>query len=343
MLWQGITIAGTGAWIPPSRSEPEPWAGPDAKEPSMAALNGFTSAAVSADSTATQMAARAGLKALRHADVTSADLSLLVHANFQDMDHYTPAPYLLRVLGGTDTTGIEVSAASDGGAAALVTAAEHLTARPDARAALVTAGARFPQERWGHVREIGYVAGDAGAAAVLTRGTGRARLLATAQTAEPQLEVLTRAKAGHADGSRPFLAEETGLMPYIDAMQRSTSRCIQTVLDETESKPEDISHVVAIAIGSIVLDLVLEGSPLGFRADDTSWTFGRHLGHAGPCDVLLALDRTLRSSTLRAGERILVLSFGLGFRWTTAMLEITRDFIAPAAGATRSTTKRGCP
>ncbi|MER7167599.1 3-oxoacyl-[acyl-carrier-protein] synthase III C-terminal domain-containing protein [Micromonospora sp. NPDC000207] len=334
MLWHDITIAGTGAWIPPIRPEHDPWetsSGPQ----SMAAANGFTSAAVSTGETATQMAARAALKALRHADVASADLSLLVHATFQDEDHYTPAPYLLRVLGATRTTGIEVGAASDGGAAALVTAAEHLTAQPTAPAALVTAGARFPDHRWGHVREIGYVAGDAGAAAVLTRGTGFARLLATAQATEPQLEVLTRAgEQDPAGGSgRRFLVEQTGLLPHIGALQRSTRHCVETVLGETGLEPADISHVVAIAIGSAVLDLVLSGPPLHRRAADTNWAFGRHLGHAGPCDVLLALDRMFRTGALRVGERILVVSFGLGFRWTTALIEITRPPDGPSAAA----------
>ncbi|KXK59672.1 hypothetical protein AWW66_23000 [Micromonospora rosaria] len=334
MLWHDITIAGTGAWIPPIRPEDDAGPASPGGPPSMAVANGFTSAAVSTGETATQMAARAALRALRHADVASADVSLLAHATFQDEDHYTPAPYLLRVLGGAHTTGIEVGAASDGGAAALVTAAEHLTARPAATAALVTAGARFPHERWGHVRQIGYVAGDAGAAAVLTRGTGFARLVATAQATAPHLEVLTRAgqQGAAADSGRRFLAEQTGLMPHIDVLQRSTRRCIETVLDEAAVTPPEISHVVAIAIGSAVLDLVLSGPPLNRRADDTNWTFGRHLGHAGPCDVLLALDRMFRSGALRVGDRILVVSFGLGFRWTTALVEVTR---APAGVAAR--------
>ncbi|MEV4847437.1 3-oxoacyl-[acyl-carrier-protein] synthase III C-terminal domain-containing protein [Micromonospora matsumotoense] len=332
MLWHDITIAGTGSWIPPIRPEHDPWGGTQAGPSSMAAANGFTSAAVSTGETATQMAARAALLALRHAEVPSADVSLLAHATFQDEDHYTPAPYLLRVLGATRTTGIEVGAASDGGAAALVTAAEHLTAQPTAPAALVTAGARFPHQRWGHVRDIGYVAGDAGAAAVLTRGTGFARLLATAQAAEPELEVLTRAgEQGTAAGDgRRFLAEQTGLLPHIGALQRRTRHCVDTVLGETGLAAADISHVVAIAIGSAVLDLVLSGPPLHRRATDSSWTFGRHLGHAGPCDVLLALDRMFRTGALRVGDHVLVVSFGLGFRWTTALLEITR----PPPGAT---------
>ncbi|MFJ4961969.1 3-oxoacyl-[acyl-carrier-protein] synthase III C-terminal domain-containing protein [Streptomyces sp. NPDC088729] len=332
MLWQNIAIAGTGAWVPPVRPEHGPWNGAATAQPSLAALNGFASAAVSTDSTATQMAARAGLKALRHAGVTGDDLSLLVHANFQDEDHYTPAPYLLRVLGGADTNGIELGAASDGGAAALVVAAEHLTARPDAKAALVTAAGRFPHERWGHSRELGYVAGDAGAAAVLTRTPGFARLAATAHATEPQLETLTRVRKGPAGAERSFLIEETGFMPHIDAMQRSTRRCIETVLDETAVRPRDITHVVSIAIGAVVLDLVLAGSPLGVRAGDTAWTFGRHLGHAGPCDILLALDRMFRSGRLRAGERVLVVSFGVGFRWTTALLEVSGDPAATPAG-----------
>ncbi|MER5554848.1 3-oxoacyl-[acyl-carrier-protein] synthase III C-terminal domain-containing protein [Streptomyces sp. NPDC002793] len=332
MLWQDITIAGTGAWVPPIRpAEQEPQGGPGTRQPSTLALNGFTSAAVSTDNTATQMAARAGLRALRHADVPSADLSLLVHAGFQDGDHYTPVAYLTRVLGGKDTTGIEVGAASDGGAAALVTAAEHLTARPAAQAALVTTGARFPDERWGYSRELGYVAGDAGAAAVLTRGTGFARLVATAHVTEPQLEAQTRAREGYTGAARRFPVEETGFMPHIEVLQRATHRCIGTVLDEAAVKPADISHVVPIAIGSVVLDLLLSGSPLGLRADDTTWTYGRHLGHAGPSDVLLALDRTFRSGTLRAGDRVLVVSFGVGFRWTTALIEITRDAVGAAS------------
>ncbi|MEU0925239.1 3-oxoacyl-[acyl-carrier-protein] synthase III C-terminal domain-containing protein [Streptomyces malaysiensis] len=342
MLWQDITIAGTGAWVPPIRPEHKPRGGPGAGQPSILALNGFTSAAVSKDNTATQMAARAGLKALRHADVASSDLSLLVHAGFQDGDHYTPTAYLMRVLGGKNTAGVEVGAASDGGAAALVAAAEHLTARPDAKATLVTTGVRFPDERWGYSREMGYVAGDAGAAAVLTRGTGFARLVATAHVTEPQLEAQTRAREGYTGAARRFPVEETGFMPYIDVLQRATHRCIETVLDEAAVKPADIAHVVPIAIGSVVLDMLLTGSPLGLRADDTSWTYGRHIGHAGPSDVLLALDRTFRSGTLRAGERVLVLSFGVGFRWTTALLEVTRDPVA-AAPAGRAQTEGGCP
>ncbi|MER7878152.1 3-oxoacyl-[acyl-carrier-protein] synthase III C-terminal domain-containing protein [Streptomyces solisilvae] len=342
MLWQDITIAGTGAWVPPIRPEHKPRGGPGTGQPSILALNGFTSAAVSKDNTATQMAARAGLKALRHADVASSDLSLLVHAGFQDGDHYTPTAYLMRVLGGKDTAGVEVGAASDGGAAALVAAAEHLTARPDAKATLVTTGVRFPDERWGYSREMGYVAGDAGAAAVLTRGTGFARLVATAHVTEPQLEAQTRAREGYTGAARRFPVEETGFMPYIDVLQRATHRCIETVLDEAAVKPADIAHVVPIAIGSVVLDMLLTGSPLGLRADDTSWTYGRHIGHAGPSDVLLALDRTFRSGTLRAGERVLVLSFGVGFRWTTALLEVTRDPVV-AAPAGRAQTEGGCP
>ncbi|NIY63867.1 3-oxoacyl-ACP synthase [Streptomyces malaysiensis] len=341
-MWQDITIAGTGAWVPPIRPEHKPRGGPGAGQPSILALNGFTSAAVSKDNTATQMAARAGLKALRHADVASSDLSLLVHAGFQDGDHYTPTAYLMRVLGGKDTAGVEVGAASDGGAAALVAAAEHLTARPDAKATLVTTGVRFPDERWGYSREMGYVAGDAGAAAVLTRGTGFARLVATAHVTEPQLEAQTRAREGYTGAARRFPVEETGFMPYIDVLQRATHRCIETVLDEAAVKPADIAHVVSIAIGSVVLDMLLTGSPLGLRADDTSWTYGRHIGHAGPSDVLLALDRTFRSGTLRAGERVLVLSFGVGFRWTTALLEVTRDPVATAP-AGRAPTEGGCP
>jgi 3-oxoacyl-[acyl-carrier-protein] synthase-3 len=326
VLWQDIHIGGTGSWVPPIR----PRASAGGRRPSPADANGFTSSAVSAGDTATQMAARAALTALRDSGVPGSELSLLAHAAFQDEDHYTPSPYLLRVLG-SQAPGIEIGAASDGGAAALVAAAEHLTARPDARAAMVTAGSRFPQERWGYVHEIGYLAGDAGAAAVLTRRPGVARLVATAHTAAPQLEALSRAwhsVSAERDEHRLFIAD-TGLTPYVDALQSATRACIETVLEEASLTPADIAHTAVIAIGAAVLDVVLSGPPLNTRAERTSWTFGRHIAHAGPCDLLLAVDRLLRTGSLSPGQRVLLVSFGLGFRWTTAILEITTPEVRP--------------
>ncbi|KAA1026567.1 hypothetical protein FVA95_14770 [Pseudonocardia sp. EV170527-09] len=328
MLWSDVNIAGSGSWIPPIR----PRAGARPDTPSAADANGFGSAAVATGDTAVGMAARAALKALRHAGAVGSDLSLLVHASFQDVDHYTPSPYLLRALGTTVATGMEIGAASDGGAAALVTAAEHLTARPDARAAMVTAGSRFPAERWDFVHEIGYLAGDAGGAAVLTRAPGRARLVATAHAAVPRLEEMSRAAAGVAGGAtgRRMAVEETGLAPHVTSLQEATRSCVEQVLDEAGLGPADVAHIAVVAIGSAVLDVLLSGPPLHARAAGTSWTFGRHVAHAGPCDLLLAVDRLLRGGTVVPGDRVLVVSFGLGFRWTAAVLEIT----APVPGRT---------
>ncbi|MGW4077384.1 3-oxoacyl-[acyl-carrier-protein] synthase III C-terminal domain-containing protein, partial [Streptomyces asiaticus] len=134
-------------------------------------------------------------------------------------------------------------------------------------------------------------------------------------------------------------ASERGVELVLAPDSRSRG-LVEDGLDEAAVKPADIAHVVPIAIGSVVLDMLLSGSPLGLRADDTSWTYGRHLGHAGPSDVLLALDRAFRSGTLRTGDRVLVVSFGVGFRWTTALLEITRDPVATAP-AGRSHTEGG--
>jgi 3-oxoacyl-[acyl-carrier-protein] synthase-3 len=329
VLWQDIYIAGTGAWIPPirRRTSQDTRTPHGTKRPSSAEANGFSSAATSTGDTAAQMAARAALLALSQAGVPSSELSLLVHATFQDADHYTPAAYLLRVLGSARTTGFEIGAASDGGAAGLVAGAEHLSARPGAKAAMITAGSRFVGERWNQVQEIGYVTGDAGAAAVLTRKPGLARLVATAQASAPQLEMLTRVGESVTDiqSGQRLVVESIGLGPHIESLQRFTRACIEAVLEESSLTPADIARTVVIAIGSAVIEMVLPGSPLGSRASGTSWTFGRHIAHAGPCDILLALDWLLRQDSLRPGDRVLIVSFGLGFRWTTAVIEITPD------------------
>ncbi|MFE2288679.1 3-oxoacyl-[acyl-carrier-protein] synthase III C-terminal domain-containing protein [Streptomyces sp. NPDC059443] len=272
------------------------------------------------------MAGRAALQALRDSGRGSSELSLIAHAGYRDDDHYTPVTYLQRVLNAPHALSVEIGAASNGGAAALVSAAEHLTARPEARAALITAGSlssRLHDDRLED--EAGIVVGDGAAAAVLTREPGYARLITTTHTSAPHLENLSRGTLTLQDFRlrRRMLLEDTGVAPYLTSLRECTHVSVLAALGEAELTPSDISHTLVIAMGAPVIDVLLTGPPLFLSRTKSSWAFGRHTGHAGACDILLALNHLLRTKQPAPGEHILLISFGMGFRWTIAVLQTT--------------------
>jgi 3-oxoacyl-[acyl-carrier-protein] synthase III len=82
---------------------------------------------------------------------------------------------------------------------------------------------------------------------------------------------------------------------------------------------------LAKAVGFHIARYAIEESvagPLGIPLERTNWEAGRSIGHIGPCDHVVSLDRMLRSGELIAGDYALLVSWGGGWNTTTAVLRI---------------------
>lgn len=316
MRWDDIYINGTGRFLP------ERVAVPQAYDQNAMRLADYVSYTESADLTAPEMAARAAKAALDRSDHTASDIAALVYALFDETDHIAPVCHLQRVLPAPDALAFELGAASDGGSRGLLVAAGLLRADRSARAALVTAAGRFRPPRWGTRELLGLILGDGAAATVLSKESGRARLVCSAHGAVPELETLctTRTDDRAPDAPRIPIAS-TGLGPFLGDLRESIVAVVDEVLTDAGTKISEITRLAVTGTGLTQLSaIILE--PLGVTAEQTTWSFLREVGHVGPCDPLLGLDHLLREGNLRPGDTVLVIGMGLGFRHTCILLEI---------------------
>jgi 3-oxoacyl-[acyl-carrier-protein] synthase III len=287
-----------------------------------AKLSDYVSFTESSNLTSPEMACRAATIALRQSGLNSKDIAAMVYAQFDNSDHFAPVCHLQRALKIHDALAFELGAASDGGAMGLEVAASLLRSDTSAKAALVTAAARFQAPRWRNRWCFGIVLSDGSAAAVLSRERGLARLIASAHSSTPDFETLCAFHVTNGDPDvQNMLIMKTGLGPYLDDLKEGVANVIDQVLKEAGVKLSDITKFAVTGIGLAQLtEVVLE--PLGITPAQTTWPFLRRIGHAGPCDQLLGLDYLLREGELRQGDMLLVLGMGLGFRYTCLLLEV---------------------
>jgi 3-oxoacyl-[acyl-carrier-protein] synthase III len=122
---------------------------------------------------------------------------------------------------------------------------------------------------------------------------------------------------------REFAFEEEmnplGLIKEISRMKVETAR---RSLDEAGLKASDISKVIHPHVSPVVVDMsVLK--PLEFASEQSTWDFGRTIGHIGAADYLLSLDHLLKAGQLSAGDHVLLLGSSAGFNVSSAVLTIT--------------------
>jgi 3-oxoacyl-[acyl-carrier-protein] synthase-3 len=297
--------------------------------------NGITAVLVSPDQAAPQMAVHAARSALSKAQVTAADIRLVLHASLyhQGQDFWTPANYIQHeVLGHGNGLALQVGQASNGGLAALHTAVVHLQGDPDCRAALVTAADRYCHpgfDRWNS--DIAVVYADGAAAAVVARGGGAFRIRSVHSSSSPDLEAVCRdgfTTTPHASGSpldirsrkAAYLAR-TGLPQLMTRVATETAANAAAALADAKVEMADIRWTLLPHLGFDSLEWeFLE--PLGIGVDQTLWSWGKTIGHLGAGDHFAALDHLLSTRQCSSGDLLLLAGVGLGFNWTSVVLEV---------------------
>ncbi|GAA4958446.1 ketoacyl-ACP synthase III family protein [Actinoplanes utahensis] len=336
MIWNDIYVAATGSWLAPPVDVGTALA--DGRyDPDDAARADYLSVAVAEPGeNVADMWSRAALTALGKSGFAAGDVGLLLcAATFgAGVDGWNSAAYVQRELGMPGGLAVEVRGGSNGGLVALELAASFLR-RPDAGAAVITAGDLFPMPYFDRWRSERFLFGDGCAAAVLSRDGGFARLVATATTGDPELEGLHRGDTpiGPFDPDKRFpidlreraKAFQAGGMPKDEMIQRLSAgprRVARQVLGEAGISVDDVTHVIVPHFGRTLTTLQCL-YPLGLRdINRTAWDFARRTGHMGPADQWAALHDLYENGQLKAGERVLMLGVGAGFCWSAALLEI---------------------
>lgn len=338
MRYEDIYVAGLGVHV----GDPEPVEHAIARGEytvEEARRTGQRAAAVAAEPPdrlpAPLMAVRAARQALSQTRLTP-DSVLYGHVHFQGLDFWNAACYLREQLGIPAGPGVTLTlgAMSNSVVVGLELAADRLASCQDETVLVAAAdrfgGTRFP--RWS--TDHGVVYGDGAAAAVLTRGTGIAKLIAAASWSDGSLEGLHRGEEpfAPADGARrtalDIRARKRAWLANASATTVHTRNAVgvtdvvKRVLADADLDLAEVAVVCGPHYGRrLVRSQILE--PLGLDARRSTLEFGLDVGHLGAADQLVAVHHLLRTGAVRVGDHVLLLGAGVGMTWTAAILTIT--------------------
>ncbi len=346
-----LYVAGCASWLPPAVTVQEAITNGSC-DPAAARRCGAGAVTVAGPGdSGPGMAARAALAALERAGCPAADVGLLLHAALYDQGHdlWGSASHVQALALAGDhpaCPALEVRQVSNGGMAALELAAAYLRAGTGRPAALLTAGDVFCPpgfDRWRS--DPGTVYADGGAALVLSRTGGFARLRSLVTVSEPRLEGMHRGDhpfTPPADGriravdleecKRQFLdrAGRTAAVAWVSGGQR---RAINVALAEADL---DIGGVDAFVLPHLGRRRLQAGyfQPFGIPPERSTCDWSREVGHLGGGDQFAGLAHLVEAKRLAPGDRVLLAGVGAGFTWSAAVLEITAVpyWPAPAYG-----------
>ncbi|MEU6055967.1 ketoacyl-ACP synthase III family protein [Streptomyces xanthochromogenes] len=311
----------------------------DAQE---AELQDYARISVAAEGqTPADMAVAAGRHAMERSG-RSDGVELLMHASvgFQGIDHWSPAAYIQnRTIGGR-AAAFEVKQASNGALVALNLAAAHVTSGAPSSAVLITTGDAYPLPVFDRYRsDQGTVRADGGAAMLVTRSQGVARLLSTALVGDATHEEIHRAgeqwrtTPGEAGWPVDLRARKEGYLrtdaqpghAVSQTLIGGNKEALQTALADANTSLDDIEVLVLPNLGRQATDRMFRLTEQGIDFSRTCWDWGRNVGHIGAGDQLAALTHLFETRRVRIGDRIALCGLGSGFTFGCAVLEITAE------------------
>lgn len=333
-----LFIAGCASWLPPAMTAEQAVAEGHVTARD-AARTGVEAVTVSDGRSAPEMAALAARTALLRADCPPEDVGLVLHASLYDQGHdlWAPASYVQRrALGAVpdQAPAMEVRQVSNGGMASLELASAYLRAGTERSAALLTSGDVFCPpgfHRW--TSDPGTVYADGGAALVLSRSGGFARLVGLFSVSEPRLEGMHRGDApfGPPEGGlrrvvdldtckREFLAR-TGRAPAVAWVGGGQRRALTGGLQALGLGIDDIARFVLPHLGGRRLAATFF-QPFGIAPERSTWPWSRSIGHLGGGDQFAGLAHLVETKQVTGGDFVVLVGVGAGFSWSCAVAEV---------------------
>jgi 3-oxoacyl-[acyl-carrier-protein] synthase-3 len=299
----------------------------------------FASIRLGGDIVAADMAVIAAERAVQRAGVDLDDYALVVHASvaFQGLDHWSPASYIQSRTVGGQGSALEVRQASNGGIAALELAAGYLSAHHAPVSALITTADKYDLPSFDRYRsDKGLTRGDGATGLVLSRGTGVARLLSTAVLGDTTHEGMYRGvrpftKVSGAEGwpvdlrerRKEYFQQDIDLNELIAGANRMQLQSIRTALNDANTDSSEVTWWVFPNAGRGVVDWDLRKREFGILPENTTWEWGRTVGHIGAGDQAAGLTRLLETKAVKPGDKVVLAGIGAGFTFGSVVLEIS--------------------
>lgn len=336
--WGNIYIAATAVDLPPAVPVSEAVA--DGRYPSkLAERTKQRTVAVAPEGEAPgAFAARAAKAALTEAGYGFDEVGLLVHTSVLDPSPRmsNPVMWLEREIGSGGFRDVaQLMNGCDGVVNGIRWAAAHLTCEIEHKAALITAAESWqPKEvidRWTVDPDTPF--GDGGAALVMARDNGIARVLAAVSRTQPKLEGVHRGPRVFGQGvSLPVkLSERSRAFYETSDISRDEAWkmrgdgigiVIEKVLADAGVARERVARVVLPFRGRQVLEEEYFPYLGDLEPARSSEERGREIGHLGGADPIAALHYAITSGELSSGDHTIVFSEGVGIVQSAVLVEV---------------------
>ncbi|MGE0481075.1 MAG: beta-ketoacyl-ACP synthase III [Phycisphaerae bacterium] len=270
-------------------------------------------------------AAEAGRRALADAGVTPDQVGLIIAATFT-ADHTLPALacQVQAALGCNRAAAFDLNAACSGFVYAMTMAATHLH-NGLADYALIIGAETMSRVTDMEDRATCVLFGDGAGAAVLRRSADPARgLLAGRLGADGSRAELIWVPAG---GTREPASLRTvnERLHYVRMKGREVykfavtqmERLIADTLADAEIETDDVALFIPHQSNLRIIESAIQ--KLGIPESRVLINIQRY-GNTSAASVALALDEARRGDRIRAGDRVLIVAFGAGLTWASALL-----------------------
>jgi 3-oxoacyl-[acyl-carrier-protein] synthase-3 len=338
--FDSVYLAGVGSRLPErvstERAVAEGWYDGDDRRRS-----GMQAVAVG-EIAAPDLAVAAAETALRRAGHDGDQFGAVLHSAtyHQGPDGWSAPHYILRRTLNRPIGALEIRQGCVGMLAGLELAAHRLLAEPQTDAVLITAADNFSVplvDRWRASRL--FLLADGGAAAVVSRHAGFARLLCVESVSNPELEELHRCgeplfPPGVTLG-RPLdfeartaawrEASTRASAPPIGHLGDMVAETVKRALERAQLSWEDVTRVSHTGYARGALDAIVL-DPLDLDEERGTFEIARHIGHVGAADPVIGLEALWVSEEVGAGDHVLLLAAGPGVQVACAAVEICTSY-----------------
>ena len=323
-----VRIAGTGSYLPERiMTNRELEESVDTSDEWITSRTGIRERRIAKDGEFTShLATEAARRALEQAGVAAAEIELIIVATITP-DTLTPATacYVQQQIGSLKAVAFDVSAACSGFLYAMEFA-RHAVGAGAFRNALIIGAEKLSAFVDWNDRNTCVLFGDGAGAAVLlpsTNGGGKI-LSSTLGTDGAQAELLNIPGGGSACPALPGTAP---VKPAVLSMQgrevfkHAVNAMRQAAIDGIAAAgltSADIDLIIPHQANLRIIDAIVER--LDFDRDNVFINLDKY-GNTSAAAVAIALDEANRQGRIKPGDRILLVAFGAGLTWASAVIE----------------------
>lgn len=323
-----VRVAGTGSYLPGrimTNRELEETV--DTSDEWITSRTGIRERRIAAEGEFTShMASEAAKRALEQAGVAAADIELIVVATITP-DTLTPATacYVQQQIGSLKAVAFDISAACSGFLYAMELARHAVGAGAFRNALIIGAEKLSAFVDWSDRNTCVLFGDGAGAAVLLPSTNGGGRILSTTLgTDGAQAELLNIPGGGSAC---PALPGRSPAKPAVLAMQgrevfkfavNAMRRAAIEGIAAAGLTIADIDLIIPHQANLRIIDAIVER--LDFHREDVFINLDKY-GNTSAAAVAIALDEAHRQGRMKRGDRILLVAFGAGLTWASAVIE----------------------